>query len=249
MLLAFAVILGSILVYFTNRSGTKHASSQNTASSNTKLVVNNTEDFDKKLYSLTEPDSLWFINNKHTGLPLDYLPKDLIVPNVPLRLGSDAEQMKIRKIAQIDLEKLFADSMVAGLQMQFGSGFRSSSYQKTLYDSYVASQGQQAADKSSARPGYSEHQTGLTLDFTRIDGKCHLEDCFGQTAEGKWLADNAYKYGFILRYVPGKEPITGYMSEPWHYRYVGLGLAKQMHEQKIQTLEEFFGLEAAPDYL
>ncbi len=210
---------------------------------------NQTDTFNKKQYSTTDPASLWFINNKVTGLPLDYVPIDLVVPGVSLRLAATQEQMQLRKIAQTDLEHLFADAKQAALQMQFGSGYRSAKYQKTLYDGYVASGGKAEADRVSARPGHSEHQTGLALDFTRADGKCHLEACFGDQPEGKWLAENAYKYGFILRYTTDKESVTGYKFEPWHYRYVGKDLAAEMQKQHIATLEEYFDTGAAPDYI
>lgn len=206
-------------------------------------------EFNKTKYSTTEPSSIWFIANKHFALPLDYEPSDLTVLNVPLRLNASEMQMKIRKVAATDLSQLFADAKTAGLQLQFGSGYRSAAYQKVLYDGYVASMGKAEADRSSARPGYSEHQTGLALDFTRIDGKCHLEECFTDTPEGKWLAENAYKYGFILRYPKDREPVTGYMFEPWHYRYVGKELAAEMHSSAVLTLEAFFGTGPAPDYL
>ncbi len=206
--------------------------------------------FNTSAQSLTDPTSIWFIANKHFSMPVSYVPGDLtVLTGVPLRLAASEEQMKIRKVAEEQLLRLFTDAKQAGLQLEFGSGYRSASYQKVLYNGYVQSMGQAEADKSSARPGHSEHQTGLALDFTRVDGSCHLEECFGTLAEGKWLAENAYKYGFILRYPEGKELITGYMYEPWHYRYVGTELSTELHTKQIQTLEEFFGLAAASDYL
>lgn len=205
--------------------------------------------FDKQKFSLTDPTSLWFVANKHFALPVAYAPNDLIVPKLPLRLASSEQQMHLRSVLETDLLDLYAKSKTAGLQLQLGSGYRSASYQKVLYDGYVSSQGRAEADRSSARPGHSEHQTGLAIDFTRIDGRCHLDSCFGDLPEGKWLAQNAYLYGFILRYTSDKEQVTGYMYEPWHYRYVGKELAYEMHNTGVKTLEEFFALGAAPDYL
>lgn len=204
--------------------------------------------FNKYAESLVEPTSIWFIANKHNALPISYVPGDLTVLNVPLRLAKTEQQMQIRKVTAINLTTLFEDAKKAGLQLEFGSGYRSAQYQKTLYDGYVASMGKAEADRSSARPGHSEHQTGLALDFTRTDKQCYVDACFATVPEGKWLAENAYKYGFILRYPQDKEQVTGYMFEPWHYRYVGKELASEMHASNISTLEEFFNLGSAPDY-
>jgi len=128
------------------------------------------------------------------------------------------------------------------------SAYRSYSYQVSLYGKYVRDQGQSVADTQSARPGYSEHQTGLAVDVEPYDQQCDVEQCFADLPAGKWIAANAYKYGFIIRYTKDKTHVTGYEYEPWHVRYVGVELATEMHNQHIETLEEFFGLPAAPDY-
>ena len=207
-----------------------------------------TPSFNKNTYSLTEPSSIWFIANKHYALPATYRPSDLVVPGVPQRHAA-AQGNTLRTIAVEQLKQLITDAHAAGLQLEFGSGFRSYEYQSQLYNGYVASMGKDEADRSSARPGHSEHQTGLALDFVRTDDACHLEACFADTNEGKWLATHAYEYGYLLRYPSDKESVTGYMYEPWHFRYIGKELAAEMHTQNITTLEEFFGLEAAPGYL
>lgn len=134
--------------------------------------------------------------------------------------------------ARAALDKMFAES---GLKMWVCSGFRSYNVQKNLYNSYVRRDGAEKADRYSARPGYSEHQTGLAFDINYADSR------FNGTEQAKWLAANAYKYGFILRYPEGKESITGYMYEPWHYRYVGVENAKKIYESGL-TLEEYFGI-------
>ncbi|HSW74562.1 MAG TPA: M15 family metallopeptidase, partial [Candidatus Saccharimonadales bacterium] len=114
---------------------------------------------------------------------------------------------------------------------------------------YVAAQGKSVADSQSARPGYSEHQTGLAADLGGTsDPSCNVADCFADTVEGKWLAANAYKYGFLIRYPADKVNVTGYIYEPWHIRYIGASLSTEMHKSHIETLEEFFGLPAAPSY-
>lgn len=116
------------------------------------------------------------------------------------------------------------------------SGYRSYQAQNTNYNSYVAKDGQAMADTYSARPGYSEHQTGLAMDFSPID------QAFADTPQFVWLSQNAYKYGFVLRYPDSKTDITGYMYEPWHWRYVGVTAATDMHSRGITTLEEYFNV-------
>ena len=123
----------------------------------------------------------------------------------------------------------------AGLNIYISSGFRSYETQRQIYNSYVASYGQASADTFSARPGYSEHQTGLCFDLNSID------DSFANTKEGAWVAENCYKYGFIIRYPKGKESATGYKYEPWHIRYLGVDLATTVHKSGL-SLEEYLGI-------
>ncbi|NLY86999.1 MAG: DUF5011 domain-containing protein [Clostridiales bacterium] len=124
-----------------------------------------------------------------------------------------------------------------GIDISIVSGYRSYSTQKSLYNYYIAKDGKEKADSYSARPGHSEHQTGLAVDINSV------EDHFEDTAEGKWLNDNAYKYGWILRYVKGKTEITGYIFESWHYRYVGKELAEILYNDgNWITMEEYFGI-------
>ena len=122
-----------------------------------------------------------------------------------------------------------------GLNLFVLSGFRSYDTQAGLYDRYCARDGKAAADRYSARPGHSEHQTGLAIDVNSVSSD------FEYTAEGQWLAANCYKYGFILRYMKGKEWATGYMYEPWHIRYVGEDLAAKVYNSGL-CLEEYFGI-------
>lgn len=195
----------------------------------------------KPTYDTTTPSSITFIANKTHPLPATYTPDDLITPEVRLRLGSGAEQMQFRSTAHDQLKALFADALKDGVSLVFGSGYRSYDLQKQFYNSYVARDGQAAADRYSARPGTSEHQTGLAFDVTSSTGACHLETCFKDTPEGTWMAEHAHKYGFVLRYPEGKEATTGYQYEPWHFRFVGKVLATELYEQGL-TLEEYFGL-------
>lgn len=192
--------------------------------------------FDKRKYSITNPESLWAVVNKKRPLPGGFVPKNLVDTGNGQQLRSDASQ---------SLNKLLSQAMAKGLNLYVISGYRSFSYQVDVYGGYVNADGQEAADRYSARPGHSEHQTGLGVDLG--SGVCDLQICFEQTSEGQWLASNAYKYGFIIRYPKGKESIVGYQYEPWHLRYIGKSLASQLHGSS-QTMEEFFGLPAAPSY-
>ena len=203
--------------------------------------------FNKNQFSLTDPTSLWVIVNKQRQLPDGYAPGDLVTPDVTLRLAAGNSEMKMRQEPASALKALIAGANAAGYKLLLASGYRSQASQKALHDSYVTRDGIASADASSARAGFSEHQTGLAVDVGRTDHKCEVDACFADTPEAKWLATNAYQYGFIVRYQQGKQPITGYVYEPWHLRYVGKDLAKAVYDSG-QTLEEFFGLPAAPDY-
>ena len=142
-------------------------------------------------------------------------------------------------VAQQAVDEMIQAAKEQNIRLTAFSGFRSYSYQETLYTNYVARDGQEAADRYSARPGYSEHQTGLAFDIGEIGKEeLWLTDAFGETTAGKWLVDNAHEYGFILRYPKGKEHITGFMYESWHFRYVGKDVAAQIKKNNI-TLEEY----------
>lgn len=146
------------------------------------------------------------------------------------------------------LESLFGAAKSDGYSLMLSSGYRSYGYQVTVYNRIVGQKGQAAADRESARPGYSEHQTGLAADVAPRSGWCDLSQCFGSTPEGKWLASNAYRYGFVIRYPQGKESVTGYLYEPWHIRFVGTELSQEMHRTGQATLEEFFGISGGTEY-
>ncbi|TNF67979.1 YSIRK-type signal peptide-containing protein [Streptococcus salivarius] len=166
-------------------------------------------------------DDIIIVNKKH-GLSKDYNPGE-------------------NPTAKVAFVRLRDDMINQGLNVgRSYSGFRSYDYQKTLYDNYVSRDGQAAADRYSARPGYSEHQTGLVFDLTDKSGNL-LED----SRASQWLKDNAHNYGFIVRFQAGKEASTGYMPEAWHIRYVGKE-AKDIHDSGL-SLEEYFGIEGG-DY-
>jgi zinc D-Ala-D-Ala carboxypeptidase len=145
--------------------------------------------------------------------------------------------------ARAAFEKMAAAAKLEGFELVAFSGFRSYEYQQSLYDRYVSRDGKDAADRYSARPGYSEHQTGLAFDIGEKGREdLWLTSAFGETLAGQWLVNNAHQYGFILRYPKGKEDITGFMYESWHFRYLEGDTAKQIFEAGI-TLEEYLGIE------
>lgn len=218
----------------------------------TKQTTNNTQtapSFDKKKYSITDPTSLWVIVNKNRALnPPTYAPADLVTPNIPLRSNPGSEEMKLRTEAAQALEHMVAAAKQQGAQLKLASGYRSYTTQVAVYNNEVRQYGQKQADSESARPGKSEHQTGLVADLQDANGQCVVADCFKDLAEGKWVAEHAWEYGFIVRYQPGKEAITGYRYEPWHIRYIGADLAAELHKQNILTLEEFFDVVESQPY-
>lgn len=199
------------------------------------------ETFDKSRYSIDEPGSIWWIVNKKRPIAGDYVPVNLTAPDIKLRWAADAESMQVSTQIAPALKEMATAAKAAGFDLMLISGYRSIAYQKELYDGYVTSRGQEEADRVSARPGTSEHHTGLAIDLGRADKQCELEECFGDTPEGKWLAQHAHEYGFIIRYPKDKEVTVGYMYEPWHLRFVGRELAAELHAQG-ETMEEFFGL-------
>ncbi|EGQ25112.1 serine-type D-Ala-D-Ala carboxypeptidase [Sporosarcina newyorkensis 2681] len=144
--------------------------------------------------------------------------------------------------ARAAFDEMAAAAATSGINLQAFSTYRSYDYQVTLYNRYVERDGREAADRYSARPGYSEHQTGLAFDIGEVNHEKHwASTSFGDTEAAKWLGANANQYGFILRYPEGKENITGYMHESWHYRYVGKEKAEQIFKRNI-TLEEYLGI-------
>jgi len=182
------------------------------------------------------------VNKAHPVIPRDWAPDDLVRPHVPA-LG---EHDRLRPDAAAALERLAAAAHDAtGHELVLASGYRSADYQQRLYARYVEAHGRRAADTFSARPGYSEHQTGLAADVAQA-GTPYTE--LGDTATGRWVAGHAWRYGFVVRYPRGARAVTGYAAEPWHLRYVGTALTTPMHLTGTATREEAFGVAPAPDY-
>lgn len=192
--------------------------------------------FDRAAHSIDDPASIWVVVDKLRPLnPQDYEPVDLV--DVPV---AHTWEPLLRQEASDAVVAMFqAASDEAGLELASNSAYRSYSAQESIYD---------GDDLLTARPGFSEHQTGLAIDIGPASGECSLSACLADIAEGIWLRDNAWRFGFILRYPADKTPVTGYTFEPWHFRYVGVELATEMRDTGITTLEEFFGLPAAPEY-
>lgn len=195
--------------------------------------------------SIDTASSYQVVVNKTRPLrPVTYRPSDLV--KVP-RYNPYARIVRREVSAAIVL--LGNDMKAAGQgTLIVQSGYRSYSSQTTIHRAKVRALGKVRGEKLAARPGYSEHQTGLAVDFA-ARGVSTLQVSFAKTKAGIWLAANAYRYGFVLRYPSGKTAITGYSFEPWHFRYVGVEVATAMHDQSVATLEEFNSLPAAPNYL
>ena len=198
-------------------------------------------------FSLDDPASQWVIVNKHRPLaPADYAPADLVRPAVAISAAGEAALLNSTTAAAA--EAMFAAAARDGVAMVLASGYRSYGTQVTTYNGYVAARGQADADTASARPGHSEHQTGWAFDIGDGGGACSFEPCFADQPAATWAKANAYRYGFVVRYPWMLHPITGYYYEPWHLRFVGVEAATDMAKRGIGTLEEYFGLEAAPAY-
>jgi D-alanyl-D-alanine carboxypeptidase len=184
-------------------------------------------------HSTTDPSSIWVVVNKtHPISPAEFRPDLTIVRGY-----------QVARPAAPPLERLLEAGDRRGLGLKIESAFRSYAYQLHVHAATVASRGEAEADRLSARAGYSEHQTGLAVDLiTPGDPRCDFEPCFAHTPAGRWLATNAWRWGFVVRYQPETTAITGYRPEPWHLRYVGRPLAQEMRRTGVRTLEQVFGI-------
>lgn len=180
--------------------------------------------------------------NKGLALPNGYVPPDLVRPKVAFSFGDqDIEKSYLRKEAGAALELMFSEAVKNGIHLFAVSGYRSYERQKAVFDAEVNMVGYEKAVQAVAVPGNSEHQTGLSMDISSESANFGLTEQFGETEEGRWLANNAHRFGFIQRYPKDKEQITGYQYESWHYRYVGVKAATQIFENQL-TLEEYFNM-------
>ncbi len=191
---------------------------------------------------IENPYDILAVVNKRSALPGDYVPDDLVVPDIRFPFTEDDPKKQLRQVAASAIEELFAAGDEAGVTLFGQSGYRSYDRQEAVFAAYVGNHGEEQANTFSAKPGESEHQTGLVMDVTSEAIGFGINDDFGATDEGIWLKDHAHEYGFIIRYPEDKVDITKYQFEPWHIRYVGKKAASDIY-QNGETLEEYFGVE------
>lgn len=189
---------------------------------------------------VADPDDLAVLVDRERRLPEGWQPAELVEVPVPFTFEDPDPRRLMRPEPAAALAELFAAAERDRLPLRAVSGFRSEEAQRNVHAAYVAEEGVEAAERFSARPGHSEHQTGLAVDVTSYDGACPAEACFADRPEAAWLVDNADRFGFVVRYPSGREAVTGYEYEPWHLRYVGPELAGALSEQGL-TLDEWYG--------
>ena len=188
--------------------------------------------------TLANPKHNLVLVNRLRKLPADYEPQDLVIPDIPFLEEGDLPKNHLQPKAAEAIEELFFAAKEEGLVLAGVSGYRSYERQQEIFNQNVQQVGRQAAERFSAPPGASEHQTGLAIDISSSEVSYQLTQSLGETKSGQWIAENAHKFGFIIRYPKDKEHITGYQYEPWHLRYVGQPHAQIIYEKDI-TLEEY----------
>lgn len=190
----------------------------------------------------TDTSTIDFLINRDYPLAENYCPDDLVVPDIPFPFNDKTlDKRKMRREAAEALEELYQTARTeAGLTIYGVSGYRSYDRQYDIYGEKLITRGISYTNQYSAAPGTSEHQTGLAIDVSSKSNNFNLNNNFATTPEGLWLKDNAWRFGFILRYQKDKEHITGYAYEPWHIRYVGVPLAYYLYTNNL-TLEEYYG--------
>jgi len=198
------------------------------------IIMNVNVGIDNSFYTnikeIEDPSALLVLVNKYNKLPSTYIPETLTQINSQFSSGYH----EVKKEVAEAFETMCEEAITKGLYLYAVSSYRSYSTQSMLYNNYVAQRGKTEADTFSARPGHSEHQTGLAVDVNTASRYAN----FGDTEEGTWLAEHCHEYGFIIRYEESKEYITGYRYEPWHIRYIGIEAATIIYENSL-TLEEY----------
>ncbi|WP_404290658.1 D-alanyl-D-alanine carboxypeptidase family protein [Glutamicibacter arilaitensis] len=174
-----------------------------------------------------------FVNKNYPLKPAKYKPKTSTVSGTGIKLRPEATKA---------YNKMVKAAKKSGVRIKLISGYRSYDRQAQLFNQYTRWYGKKYAERISAKPGTSEHQTGLAADVGNNNGACALQSCFENTPVGKWMKKNAHKHGFILRYPKGQESVTGYAYEPWHFRYVGTALAKSYTNSGAKTFEHYHGV-------
>ncbi|MFJ7921296.1 D-alanyl-D-alanine carboxypeptidase family protein [Lysinibacillus fusiformis] len=247
-LISVALIVSIFVVYNYKNNQVNSASNEQPKSTETNKSTEQDSSTTEKTDTTPEtpekpeqqPDENGYLPNQTLPTQPTYI-KGILLANKIYPLPSTfapEENPEARQALNLMLEA----AKQQGFDLVAFSGYRSFEYQTTLYNNYVNRDGQAAADRYSARPGYSEHQTGLAFDIgERGKEDVWLTEEFGETPAGQWLFAHAQEYGFILRFPQNKEEITGYMYESWHYRYVGKDVAKEIAKRSI-TLEEYLGV-------
>ncbi|MCI8446453.1 MAG: M15 family metallopeptidase [Bacilli bacterium] len=190
------------------------------------------QNFYENIKQIDNPDAIMVLVNKNYQLNNNYVPNDLEI----ISTSYAYENKSLRKEAKEAFEQLSEDAKNLGYKIVATSAYRDYDYQKKLFEEYTNEKGEAYALECSAKPGHSEHQTGLAVD---VAGSNDDYDEFESSIEFPWLKENAHLYGFILRYPKGKEHITGFKYEPWHYRYVGMEVATIIYNENL-TLEEYY---------
>ena len=199
--------------------------------------------FIMELLALLENDSfLYYLVDKKNSLPENYEPSDL-VPLTGSSYRRARDGLELRRMAADSLDGMAASAGAEGIVLTIGSAYRSAEYQAQVYEREVRTYGRETADRQSARPGHSQHQLGLVVDFSPID------DAFAKTEASRWLLNNAGRFGWSLSYPDGYEEVTGYRWESWHYRYVGRDLAafienyfEGIQQYALQFINAWLGL-------
>lgn len=235
-----AVLCGAVIFCFTGcggGSGDDSASVQTTAEERGKGAEMDPEK--KAQLQKDQENGLFLLVNKDPENHLDpsYKAEDL----EPIKYYA-ADRNKYTRFMRAEaveaFHRLVETAAEEGIDIVMTTAYRSYEFQQILWDNYVAQKGEEEANKTSARPGESEHQTGLAVDLSTSEIDYRNSSDFADTAAGRWVAENAHKFGFILRFPEDKTDITGYSYEPWHIRYVGLTAAEDIYEENL-TLEEY----------
>ena len=214
------------LIFLLSTANTYGLSTNNTVANDNKVAFGVVE--------VVDASDILVLVNKENCLPRDYVPEDLRRVDLPSVRGKD----NLRDVAASALEALFKGAKKDGHVLFAQSGYRSYDSQSRIFYGYVKKYGRTKTETFSAPPGMSEHQTGLVMDISSKGTNYTLIEKFGELPEGKWIKENSWKYGFIIRYPKGKTSITKYTYEPWHLRYVGLDAAEKIYRKEI-TLEEY----------
>lgn len=222
-----------------NDSNEEEINKSNENETNENQTPDDTEDH------INEDPTIIALVNKEYSLDENYAPSDLVKVDVPTVL-ENPEVNQLRKVAADALKAMFAKAKESDIDLHARSGYRSYQTQVQLFQNYLNKHGEEAANRYSARPGQSEHQTGLVMDVTSESVDYQLSDRFGETKEGKWLSEHAHEFGFIIRYPQDAEGITGYIYEPWHIRYLGKDMATKVYESGL-TYEEYLEEEGIID--